>query len=159
MNLIIIFGAKYLFLISFLIAILYFLTLPKGKRLGFIIHSLIYTGFALILIKLTSIFFYDPRPFVSTHIQPLIKHIADNGFPSDHTVLTMAIALVIFRYNWKLSIFLGILSVCVGIARVLAGVHHPIDIIGGVVIAVVAYIPTLPIMKHYSFFLSVSNEL
>ena len=73
---------------------------------------------------------------VDHSIKPLFPHIADNGFPSDHTLLTMTIAAIIFVYNRKLGILLAIFSLIIGFSRVAAGVHHALDIIGAAVIAV-----------------------
>ncbi len=47
----------------------------------------------------------------------------------------MTIASVIFTYNQKIGGLLIVLSLLVGISRVLAHVHHGIDIVGSVVIA------------------------
>ena len=73
---------------------------------------------------------------VDHSIKPLFSHIADNGFPSDHTLLTMTIAAIIFVHNRKLGILLAIFSLIIGFSRVAAGVHHALDIIGAAVIAV-----------------------
>lgn len=50
----------------------------------------------------------------------------------------MVIASVVFVYSRKLGVVLGILALTVGLARVAAYVHHPIDILGGILIAVVS---------------------
>lgn len=95
---------------------------------------------ALALAKLIGAIFNDPRPFVSDHITPLIAHASDNGFPSDHTLLTMTIASVVFVYHRKLGILLALVAFLVGYARVLAGTHHMIDIVDAIVIALAAII-------------------
>ncbi len=83
------------------------------------------------------------------HVQPLITHAADNGFPSDHTLLTMTIASILFLYNKRLGIVLAILAVIVGYSRVLAKVHHPVDIFGSIVIAIIAtYISSKFLVKR-----------
>ncbi len=135
MNLLIIFAAKYLFVVSILLTGLFFLTLPTAIKKKFALLTLSSSVLAFALAKLFGAIFNDPRPFVSNHIRPLVAHAADNGFPSDHTLLTMTIASVVFFYNRKLGIVLGIISLIVGLSRVLAGVHHPIDIIGAMAIA------------------------
>ena len=138
MNLLIIFAVKYLFLASIILIGWFFFTLSnpiKKKFAGFALTSL---GLSFVLAKLLGALFNDPRPFVSDHVQPLIAHVADNGFPSDHTLLTMAIASIVFVYHRKLGILLAISAFIVGYARVLAGLHHMIDIIGAIVIAIAA---------------------
>ncbi len=93
---------------------------------------------SLILLKISSVFINDPRPFVINHVIPLIPHAPDNGFPSDHTLITMWLALVVFLNNRRIGIALIVISLVVGISRVMALIHHPIDIIGSIVIATVS---------------------
>lgn len=93
---------------------------------------------AVILDKLGGMLYYDPRPFVSRHITPLITHAADNGFPSEHTVFTMTLSAVLIFYRRRLGILSFVLALSVGISRVAADVHSPIDIAGGIVIGLVA---------------------
>lgn len=90
------------------------------------------------LAKLVAHAWYDTRPFVVGHFQPLVAHAADNGFPSDHMLLGAAIASVVFVYNRTWGTVLGVIALVVGAARVLAGVHHVADILGSIVVAVVA---------------------
>jgi undecaprenyl-diphosphatase len=81
---------------------------------------------------------------------PLIPHEADNGFPSVHTLYAMTTAAVIIIFKRKTGILLALLAVMVGVARVLAGVHHTADIIGGLAIAVFAVFLGWLILKLFS---------
>ena len=40
--------------------------------------------------------YFNPRPFMVSGVEPLISHAADNGFPSDHTLLLASIASLVF---------------------------------------------------------------
>lgn len=139
MNLLVIFSAKYLFLVSILVFLLHLTYLWKKKRTTFLSimkFSIISLPLTLLIAKILSRFIYDPRPFVVEHIKPLIAHVADNGFPSDHMLLTMAIASIAFVYNRKLGMALIIIAIGVGVARVLAKVHQVEDIVGSSIIAI-----------------------
>ncbi len=139
MNLLIIFTAKYLFLVSGLIYVLFTFSLfktNKNKFKSFILLSVISFPLIYLVAKLLGMIISDPRPFLITHTKPLIDSAIDNGFPSDHTLLTMALASIVFLYNRKLGIFLTVLALLVGIARVFAGVHHWLDIFGSICIAI-----------------------
>jgi undecaprenyl-diphosphatase len=136
MNVLIVFAAKYLFLVSILIFGWFFFTLPSTLKKKFATFTLAAFMLSFALAKLLSTIFNDPRPFVSDLVTPLISHAADNGFPSDHTLLTMTIASVVFIYNRKLGILLAGTALVVGFARILAGVHHTIDVLGAVAIAI-----------------------
>ena len=135
-NLLIIFVAEYFYLVSVLGFILYFLQSKRALKKSILILGIPSFLLSYIVAKLLALFINDPRPFVVDHIKPLILHAPDNGFPSDHTLLTMTIASIIFVYNKKLGIGLFIIALLIGVARVLAHIHHPLDIIGAAIIAV-----------------------
>jgi undecaprenyl-diphosphatase len=107
--------------------------LPKKK---IVITSILSLPLSLVIAKIASHFIYNPRPFVVLNSLPLISHAADNGFPSDHTLICAAVASIVFLYNKKLGIFLFVLTAFVGLSRILALVHHPIDILGSILIAI-----------------------
>ncbi len=132
-----IFSAKYLYLIIVVIS-LWFIVKKINKRI--FIFSLIYLSSVLIIAKILSSFFYNPRPFVVKHFTPLIYHAANNGFPSDHSLIAFAFASIVFLFNRKLGFILFILAFLVGMSRVYVGVHHPIDILGSFVISIVVAI-------------------
>lgn len=133
-NMLIIFGAKYLVYTIAAIAAVAFLMMPNDKKKKATIFAAFVLPLSFILAKVLSFFFYNPRPFVSEKITPLILHAADNGFPSDHTLLSSALAAIVFSFNQKVGSLLWILSLLVGFSRVLAGVHHALDIAGSVMV-------------------------
>ncbi|MDE2591219.1 MAG: phosphatase PAP2 family protein [Patescibacteria group bacterium] len=147
MNFLIVFTAQYVFLISIGIFLAYagYLWLNQRKTfISLLLLSIVSFPLSFVTAKVLAHFIYDPRPFVVSHVKPLFAHAADNGFPSDHMLLTMAIASVVFVYNKKLGILLTVIAVCIGAARVLANVHHIEDIVGSAVIAIAAtFIATL----------------
>lgn len=151
MNLIIILCAKYLFIVIGLIAFIYWLKLTNKHKLEVVTFGIITALIAFLLAKVGGAMFYNARPFVVDNVVPLFPHIANNGFPSDHTLLSAVIAVTIYSVSKKLGLILGGLSVVVGMSRVLALVHHPIDIVGGLVFAmiggVVAYYLTPKIIR------------
>lgn len=136
MNFIIVILAKYLLYIIILLALFFFL--KTGKKLNFIKLSIIGLPLSYIIAKILNKFIYDPRPFVVEHTKPLIEHAADNGFPSDHTLLAATVAFVIFVINKKIGLKLIVLAFILGYSRILAKVHSPIDILGSFVIAAFA---------------------
>jgi undecaprenyl-diphosphatase len=140
MNLIIIFIARYLLFVSMAIAVFYFLKQPRQKKKEMLIFAVILLPLSYIFAKLVSRFYFDPRPFVEGNFTPLLPHAADNGFPSDHTLLGAAIAFAVFHFNKKLGLLLLGFAILVGVARILAGVHHAADIAGSIVIVGAIYL-------------------
>ncbi len=138
MNTLIVLTAKYLYLVIILIAIVIFFKANRQDKIRLIKLAVIAGPLALIMVFISSHLFYDTRPFVAQNIQPLLPHSPDNGFPSDHTLISMLVALSIYQVKKRAGILLIILAIVVGASRVLAYIHYPVDILGSIVIAMVA---------------------
>ena len=137
MNTLFIFGAKYFVILSVVIAgiVLYLLPRPSQKKM--LLLTIVSGVLAYATALIAGHFFQNPRPFVVGHFVPLISHAVDNGFPSDHALLTALLASVVFPFNRKASAALWLIAIFVSVSRVAVGVHHPIDVIGSFVIAIV----------------------
>ncbi len=138
MNDLIIFSAKYLYFFEIGIAAIYFFLQPRGKQKSIILLSAIFLPLAYIVAQVIATFYFDPRPFVVGNFTPLIPHAPDNGFPSDHMLLTSAIASVLFVYDKKIGALTWLIAIVVGISRVYAGIHHLTDIVGSAIIVIVS---------------------
>ncbi len=150
MDFLIIFAAKYLYLVIVAVTVVALLIDKKAfARRSILKLALISLPFAFVIAKILSLFIYTSRPFVLENVKPLIDHAANNGFPSDHTLLAMTVSAVILIYNRKLGIVLIALSVVVGAARVLAKVHSPLDVIGSTIIAFSAVITSWIILERF----------
>lgn len=131
-NDIIIFLAKYLVFFIALTGVAYWLTLNKTKKTRLAASIIIGAALAAIAAKIAGKLYYDPRPFVTHNLKPLVSHSADNGFPSEHTTFSMLVAAVLYLYNRKLGAALFLLTLLVGLGRIWARVHSPIDILAGI---------------------------
>jgi undecaprenyl-diphosphatase len=140
MDIFIIFIAKYLVFVAAAIALIYFLKQAREKQKEILIFAVILLPLSYIIAKIFGHFYFDPRPFVAQNFTPLLPHAADNGFPSDHTLFGAAIAFAVFRFNKKLGTILLCAAFLVGVARVLAGVHHFIDIAGSIFLVWAVYV-------------------
>jgi undecaprenyl-diphosphatase len=132
-----IFSAKYLFILPALMLGTYFFVQkwPTQKRMA--LFAIPAGLFAYVLGLIAGYLYYDPRPFVVEHFTPLVSHAANNGFPSDHTLLVSAFAMVALYWNRTLGVVLWVLAITVAVARVYVGVHHPLDVIGSIVLGAV----------------------
>lgn len=135
MNGLIIFGAKYLVAVIALLTAVFSFWQTRGVRKELFVRALISFPSILLLARLASLLYYDTRPFVVLSVVPLVAHATDNGFPSDHTLLSAACAALVFTQNKKWGALLFVLTALVGLARILAHVHYLVDIVGSVVIA------------------------
>ena len=137
-NLIFIFGAKYLYLLVIVIAGAWFLIQPKATKKEILPVASSCLVVAFIIFKIAGYLYYNPRPFVVGNFIPLVRHAADNGFPSHHAFLVALISAVVFIFNRRLGIVLWALALFVSFSRVYTGVHNLIDVLGSIVIAIVA---------------------
>lgn len=137
-NLIFIFGAKYLYLAVIIISFIWFLTQPKPRRKEVLIIICICLPLVFVISEVAGSLYYNPRPFVFGHFQPLIPHKADNGFPSHHELLVSFISAVIFVFSRRAGFVLWVLALFVGFSRVYVGVHHTIDIAASMIISIIS---------------------
>ncbi len=96
---------------------------------------------ALWLAKIMSLFYQEgERPFMILGVHPKAAYLNNPGFPSDHVLFVFCITLVIWAStkNKPWSAALLVLSILVAVGRVVALVHTPIDVAGGIIAALVA---------------------
>ena len=100
-----------------------------------VIHAILASLIAWTIVFLIKRFFPTLRPFVLNggEVDVFIKP-TDGAFPSAHTALAFSLAVTVFMHNRRWGWFYLIWALAIGIARVLANVHYPIDIVGGALI-------------------------
>ena len=137
METLVIFLASRLHIVVVVIALLIFLYATKSQKIKLAVTIVLAAPFSYILGKLASMLYVTERPFVELGIAPLVPHVADNGFPSEHTLYALVIAGAVSIVNKRWGTVLAALAVLVGVGRILANVHHVIDVAGSVLIAIV----------------------
>lgn len=137
-RLFIIFAATYLFFVVALLGIVAWWQLPRRQKFQLAVQAFMAAVLAYVFTHIAGGLHQDIRPFVAQHFTPLVPHAADNGFPSEHTTYSMLIAFVVLPYAKKWGWILSGLAAIVGLGRIGAGVHSPQDIVGGIVVAVLA---------------------
>ena len=93
---------------------------------------------ALVVAKIMSLLpINQVRPFIEEGIAPVVSYIPNPGFPSDHTLLAFAMAYpVIFMSKFKkVGWLLLVAAMLVGVGRIIALVHSPFDVFGGIAAA------------------------
>lgn len=115
---------------------LYMLLVVKQRLRLELLASLVVGGvLSLLLAKLASHIYNDPRPFVQGHFTPILPHSNDNGFPSDHTLLSAFVGWTILHYSRRVGIVLLVVAGFIGAARMAGGIHHLSDVLGSFVLA------------------------
>ncbi|MGC1418514.1 MAG: phosphatase PAP2 family protein [Acidimicrobiales bacterium] len=150
MHSLIIFVGKYFFILSLVFVGAYWLRARVPVKIGLAGRVIVGGALAAVLAVLAGHLHYDTRPFVTHHLVPLIPHAADNGFPSDHALLTAFLGFTMLLYSRALGAVLLVIAVLVGAARVAAHIHNPQDIVASFVIAALSVVITGTIFRLWS---------
>lgn len=115
--------------------------IPKGQRYKAYCRILMAGLTSYMLAKFVAVI-YQPatlRPFELMGVDPGAFYLNNPGFPSDHALFVTAITCAVWfeTRNRKITAVLVGLVLLICIGRVLALVHTPLDVIGGVVIALI----------------------
>ena len=95
---------------------------------------------AWIIAEILKILIHVSRPFVT--LPDIHNLFTETGysFPSGHATFFSALAVSIFFLHKKAGYAFIFFALLIGLARIIAGVHFPIDILGGFLLgALVAY--------------------
>lgn len=77
------------------------------------------------------------RPFERLGLNPGAAYLNNPGFPSDHALFAMFLVLAVWygTRSRKMTISMAVMTLLICIGRVLALVHTPLDVVGGVAVA------------------------
>jgi membrane-associated phospholipid phosphatase len=114
-------------------------TVPRGQRFQAYSRILMAGLTAYLFAKLLGSV-YQPsgeRPFEILGVDPGASYLNNPGFPSDHALFTAFLTLAVWFETRRrgLALTLAVLTLLVCIGRVLALVHTPLDVIGGLIVA------------------------
>lgn len=126
----------------FLIGYWIFATLQQNvaikEKLLVILYTDILAGVLVIIIQQ---FIHVDRPlvFLQNKWVFLLSHIPDNSFPSDHATIGAAFLVAIFLFGYrKIFYYLLPFFIIMFLARIVGGVHYPLDILWGIVVGIFA---------------------
>lgn len=91
----------------------------------------------------------EPRPFLEG-ITPLYYYGWNDSFPSGHTLVFTALAVVIYDRHKYIGLLATVVALLIGLARVVVGIHWPLDIaVGGLLGVVIGRMVIYFIHQHY----------
>ena len=114
---------------------------PKGHR--FEAYSrILMAGITAYLVAKLLASVYQPsgeRPFEVLGVEPGASYLPNAGFPSDHALFAGFLTLAVWFETRRrgLTIILAALTISMCVGRVLALVHTPLDVVGGLAVACV----------------------
>ncbi len=96
---------------------------------------------AYFISEILKFLFHTSRPFLVLHdVSPLFNQ-GGYAFPSGHASFFSALAFSIFFLHKKAGYVFMFFALLIGLARIIAGVHFPIDILGGFILgAITSYL-------------------
>lgn len=144
----IILAAKDFIIIPLAVTAYVFWRLKPKKRLEFIVLLIGGGLLSLILAKIGSHLYSDPRPFYKDGVQAFFTTSDYNGFPSDHTLLSSYLGFFILNYSRKAGFGLLLVAIIIGWARVAAHVHHLVDIVGSFICTATVYLLILAYLRY-----------
>lgn len=89
------------------------------------------------------------RPFEQLKEQAGAAYLNNPGFPSDHVLLATFLTFAVWYATGskRLAAVMAVLTVAIGVGRVLALVHTPLDVAGGLVIGAIGIIWYPPVIR------------
>jgi len=139
-----------LLIFSVIIALaFYILKAKEGKEVTLknsaVVLLTVFTAFACAEVIKNQ--FPNPRPFVALDsVNMLFEHGDYDSFPSGHTAILSAFAFALMFYSRRIGLIMLLVAFITGIARVMSGVHWPVDIIGGFLLG-----GFFALLTHYSY--------
>lgn len=133
-----IFLAEYLiyFMTAFGLIYLFFVYQKQWKQFIKPLSAIIFSR--AIITEIIRFFYYRPRPFLTHQVNNLVSHDISGSFPSGHMTFIFPLIYFVASANKKIGLAFIVLGILMGIARIYVGVHYPLDILGGIIIGVLA---------------------
>ncbi len=110
----------------------------RGRIQRAILLTLVAIALCNALMRIMQNYYFRPRPFaVETGVKLLFYRPSVSSFPSV-PVATLFVYITGLRHaNRRVSNWLFVVALAFGLARIIAGVHYPSDIIGGALLGII----------------------
>ncbi|MHC0038085.1 undecaprenyl-diphosphatase [Pseudoneobacillus sp. C159] len=122
-----------LFIFAFILLFMWFFGNEKYKYT--VVYAALTGALSLFINFLIGQIYFEPRPFVTHHVNMLISHAADASFPSDHTTGAFSLAFAILLRHRKIGFMTVLIAALTGFSRIYVGHHYPLDVLGSILVA------------------------
>ena len=127
---------------SITVLFIMFFASNKNKYLGF--ETFISLMICQIIVYSLKALLSRERPYkILEHLNTFGIEMKDYSFPSGHSAASFSIATTIALNMPRLSIYVFVLAMIIGISRIYLGVHYPTDVAAGVILGI-----SVPIIVH-----------
>lgn len=109
----------------------------RPDRRGRMLATIVGVSVAVGINQILGILWYEPRPSVIGLGHTLIRHAADNSFPSDHATFmwSLGLSLIVTAAAKRWGVTICLAGLLVAWARVYVGLHYPIDMVASLLVA------------------------
>ena len=90
------------------------------------------------LVKLLNLVLFRSRPFADLDVTLLFYRPTDSTLPSNPAAVAFAFAATVYLHERTWGLWMGVVAVLFGLARVVAGVHYPLDVVAGAGVGILA---------------------
>lgn len=104
---------------------------------SYLLYAIIKPVAVFILVTLIRKYLNRSRPYDYLAITPLIEHDEGCSFPSRHAASAFIIAFTGFHLDFYIGILLLGMAIIIAATRVLSGLHHISDVLGGLLLSIV----------------------
>ena len=119
-----------------LVVVLYLSGYPRLRQIHIFATAVIAGVVARVgIVELLHSVMFRPRPFLALNFQPLVMEHS-SSFPSGHAAFFFSFATAIYLYNKQWGKWFFAAAAVISIARIIAGVHYPSDILAGSAIGI-----------------------
>ena len=118
-------------LVWLVVSVLLFFREEKRHHSFFFPIGLSFFGSLLFSEWIGKYFVGRPRPFLTLPSAVFVSELTSPSYPSTHTTVAFALAVVLSRYERRLSWVFFSLAWGIGLSRIYLGVHYPLDVISG----------------------------
>ncbi len=134
----VIFLAQFLiFVMAGILLVTVLLEKEQSRKISLLTHILASVLIVYVIVTVCKLYFAVPRPFVQfPHNTQLFSYGGFDSFPSGHAAFASLIATLGYLKNKRLWMSLSLCAILVGVARIVSGVHFPVDIIVGYMIGI-----------------------
>lgn len=126
------FGVYFIYTLPVILVLLWFLVKKEQKALAFSFAGMLLSWFAITKSIIPAIWFRERPDLDLIGAKEIFFHRPDYSFPSDHATALFAITFGLYLFGFKKAAnWFLIYSIIICFARVVIGVHFPLDIVAG----------------------------
>lgn len=110
----------------------------RRRRQFAVVQAFVAVMVANALVKLCNLLLFRARPFTDLEVNLLFYRPTDSTLPSNPAAVAFAFAATVYLHERTWGLWMGLLAGLFGLARVMAGVHYPLDVVVGAGVGILA---------------------